>query len=410
MGKRTEPSLLWEELRRVWRTLRGSSLSPARAAAATALGLFIGSQPIFGCHTPIVLALCVWLELDAAICWVAANISNPFFAPFLISAEVQLGAYLRTGARVPFTAEMAKRAGISGFAGYAFLGAPAIGLGLAIIGATLVYVGMSIRRAFGPITPRPPYRLPDNAPSWWHAAERLALRYAPRYETVPAERGRFHYVRVKLQSDPICRLVADIAGARDGALGQVLDIGTGRGQMALMLLELGRATSAHGFDWDAAKIAEANAAAKVEGTGHRPLAATFTQGDATQTELEPADTVLIIDVIHYLTLAEQDDLLRRAARAVRPGGRLLVREADTERGWRSWITLGEELFFTAVRFNKGARVKFRPAREIAAVLGGEGLRCEIRPAWGKTPFCNVLILGQRPESTASERAEHGANC
>jgi hypothetical protein len=59
------------------------------------------------------------------------------------------------------------------------------------------------------------------------------------------------------------------------------------------------------------------------------------------------------------------------------------------------VTLLEERVFTAVRFNKGERVRFRPAREIVARLEEAGLACEVRPAWGKTPFANVLVIGRR---------------
>jgi hypothetical protein len=105
--------------------------------------------------------------------------------------------------------------------------------------------------------------------------------------------------------------------------------------------------------------------------------------------------VMLIDVLHYFTIEEQDALLARAAAAVRAGGRLVVREADTERGWRSAVTLLEERVFTAARFNRGERVRMRPAREIAARLVEAGLACEVRPAWGRTPFSNVLIVGRR---------------
>ena len=108
-----------------------------------------------------------------------------------------------------------------------------------------------------------------------------------------------------------------------------------------------------------------------------------------------ADTVLLIDLLHYFRVGEQDAILRRAAAAVRPGGRLLVREADTEQGWRSFITLLEERVFTTLRFNRGERVRFRSSREISALLAGLGFACETRPAWGKTPFSNVLILATR---------------
>jgi SAM-dependent methyltransferase len=265
---------------------------------------------------------------------------------------------------------------------------------------------MALRRAFAVPAPRERYRLPSEAPAWWHAAERLAWRYAPRYDTEPAQRARFHYVRVKLIGDPVTRLVASVAGEHDGALGELLDIGTGRGQMALMLLELGRATSARGLDWDKRKIAEATRAAAASGSDRAALPAHFEVAEAAGATFEPADTVLLIDLLHYLTIAEQDLLIQRAADAVRPGGRLLIREADTERGWRSLLTWLEELLFTAVRFNRGARVRFRAARELVAELESHGLQCDVRPAWGRTPFSNVLVVATRANRAASGPA-HG---
>ncbi len=387
------PSLLREELRRAWRELRGADLSPGRAALAVALGLFIGSQPIFGCHTPLVLTICILLQLDGLLAWVASNISNPFFAPFLVAGEIQLGGYLHTGEVMALSPELAWETAMSDYALYALSGAPIIGAALAIVGGLLVFGFVVVKRRWAPPKERKVYRLPAEAPPWWHAVERVAGRYAPLSErSTPSERTRFHYVRVKLLGDPVTQLIADLAGKEEDVLGQVLDIGTGRGQLPIVLLELGRASEAQGFDWDDEKVAHARAAAAVE----PPLSATFEVADATDAELSPADTVLLIDVAHYLSLAEQDDLLERAGAAVRPGGRLIVREADTERGWRSWVTLAEELFFTTIRFNRGKRVCFRPAREIVATLEAAGLECEVQPAWGKTPFSNVLILGRRP--------------
>lgn len=380
-----------EELRRAWREIRGPDLSPERAAAAVAIGLFVGSQPIFGCHTPIVLFLCLWFSLDAAICWVAANISNPLFAPALVTLEAQVGAYLRRGSLVRFDREFAEL-GFSGFvkefAGDLFLGAALVGLGLAVLGGGLTFAGITWKRKLRPVGKREPYRLPPEAPPWVHAVERVASRYAPPDDWTPATKTRFHYVRVKLLGDPVARLIADIGGEKEGALGEVLDIGTGAGQLPLLLLELGRATKAHGVDWDEAKIRDAQRAAAGR--------ADFVRGDARSAEFTQADTVLLIDLLHYFRIEEQDAILRRAAAAVRPGGRILVREADTEQGWRSLVTRIEEAIFTTLRFNRGERVRFRSSKEITALLEGLGFSCRTIPAWGGTPFSNVLILGARP--------------
>lgn len=401
-------SIVREELKRAWRELRGDGLSPARGAAAVAIGIFIGSQPIFGLHTPLVLFLCIWLRLDAAIAWLASNISNPFFAWALLSLEVQVGAYLLTGAPIHFGDE-ARALSLSEllwrYSGFAFLGAPAVGLALATVGASITWAVLAVKRMRSPtgtIQPEP-YRLPPNAPPWLHAIERVATRYSqpegqgPNAFANSAQRTRFHYARTKLMGDPVAKLVVDIA--KDRSLGEVVDIGCGRGQLAILLVELGLATRVHGLDWDEDKVKHANVAAQVEVDGLQPLQARFTREDARQAEIEPADTVLLIDIIHYFAAPDQDAVLRRAAAAVRPGGCLLVREADSARGWRSWLTLLEERVFTFLRFNRGDQVCFRPAAEIVAVLEASGMEVEVRPAWGKTPLSNVLFIAHR-RSTA----------
>jgi uncharacterized protein (DUF2062 family)/SAM-dependent methyltransferase len=407
-----EFSLIREELRRAWHELRGAELSPARAAAAVAIGLFIGSQPIFGLHTPLVLFICLWFQLDAAICWVAANISNPFFAPALLTLEAQVGAFVRTGSFMRIDREFAEL-GFWSFAGKyvgeLFLGAPIVGLALAAVGGAITYVSVAHKRRSNPGRKRVPYRLPANAPPWVCAVERVAGRYAPAEGATPAQKTRFHYVRMKLLGDPVARLIADIEGDREGVLGEVLDIGTGAGQLPILLLELGRATKVRGFDWDAAKIEDAKRAAKLADAGKAaesgPPAqdqeaageaqAEFWRDDARSAPLGEADSVMLIDLLHYFRIDEQDAILRRAAAAVRPGGRILVREADTEQGLRSTITRIEEAIFTTLRFNRGERVRFRPSSEITKILMELGFTCRVVPAWGKTPFSNVLIIGTR---------------
>jgi uncharacterized protein (DUF2062 family)/SAM-dependent methyltransferase len=394
------PSLFLEELKRVWIELRGAQGTPARTAVAVAIGLFVGSQPIFGFHTFIVLGLCIWLRLDAALSWVASNISNPFFAPFLLTAEVQVGGMLLTGEPLMFSPELARDIGVSGFLGYAFVGALFVGLGLAALGSTIVFSGLLIKQRWAPSGPRAVYRLPQNAPAWWRAVEAIAARFCcddldtPDGVDTPAERARFHYVRIKLLRDPVMKMVADQGIER--SLGEVLDIGTGRGQLPLLLLALDRADTVRGFDWDADKVeAAARAAARTPA-----LAATFSVADATDAALADADSVLLIDVLHYLNDGEQDALIDRAAAAVRSGGRLLIREADTERGWRSYVTLLEEKVFTALRFNRGPRVRFRAVRLIVERLEQRGFDVTILPAWSGTPFSNVLVVAERREGDA----------
>jgi SAM-dependent methyltransferase/uncharacterized protein (DUF2062 family) len=384
---------LWrEELKRAWCELRGPGTTPSRAALSVGLGLLIGSLPIFGCHTPLVIVFCLWFQLDAAIAWVAANVSNPFFAPALLAAEVQVGAWLRRGTPIDFRhAAAARDLHVADVLGCLALGSPVVGAALALAGAVVTFLAVSLAPASR--APRPAYRLPVNAPAWIAAVERVASRYASPSSPIARDRTRFHYLRGKLLADPAAKAVADVAGDAPGVLGEVLDVGTGRGQVPLLLVELGRASSARGVDWDVAKLADAKRAAAVDGRSS-PLAS-FALGDVRTAPFAPADTVLLVDILHYFREDEQDAILDRAAAAVRPGGRIVVRDADTTRGWRSWATLVEERVLTLLGFHRGERVRFRPSSAIVERLEAAGMRCEVRPAWGGTPFSNVLVLGTR---------------
>jgi SAM-dependent methyltransferase len=210
------------------------------------------------------------------------------------------------------------------------------------------------------------------------AIHRVAVRYAR------GSRFQQGYVRAKLSSDPVCAAVLE-EGLRE-SLGEVLDVGCGRGQLAVLLLEAGAATTVLGLDWDQGKIELARACA--EG-----LAARFDRVDFRRAEFPPCDTVLLVDVLHYMSPDEQDAVLLRAARAARR--RLFLRELDPDRGWRSAVTRLQEAVTTGLGVNAGARLVFRPIVEYIHILERGGFRVDVEPAWGSTPFSNVLLRAAR---------------
>jgi uncharacterized protein (DUF2062 family) len=362
---------------RLWRRLRGTPGSPAKAAAAVALGLFVGCQPLYGLHWALVLALCLPLRLDAVLAYLAANISNPLIAPFLLVSEVELGAYVTTGHFVAFDTARARALGAGGFAQHLFVGGVLLGALLASLGFGLAWLVASRRRATRALAALDPF-------------EAAVARTAARYEAAPP--GDRYYVAGKLAFDPVCRLAAELAGP----LGRVLDLGCGRGQLSLLLWERGLTSSIVGFDADARKIAVAQAAGPE---------ARFEVADIAALSLEPADTVLLIDVLHYLPLAEQDALLRAAAEALAPGGRILVRELDRARSWRSASTRALEWLARKTGLNRGRASVYRPAAELIAVLERAGLRCDLQGASERTPFANVLIVaGGSPRTQLEARS------
>lgn len=213
--------------------------------------------------------------------------------------------------------------------------------------------------------------------------EDLCRSVAGRYRA----RSAHYYVRSKLRMDPVARALHDL-GARE-PYGAVVDVACGRGQLALLLLGARVASRVVGFDWDAGKVANATDAAGGL-TGAR-----FEQADVREVALPEADTILLVDILHYLTQGEQDDLLRRAARAARaPGARVVVRDVDPDRGASSFLTQGWEWVTTTLGYNRGARVSPRSFEEITAVLESEGMDVS-RELCSARGLSNVLLIARR---------------
>ncbi len=349
-----------------WVRLRGGDLTPGRAAASVAVGLAIGVTPLYGLHLWIVIAVCLALRLDAALAYLAANISVPFVAPFILLSEAELGSLALRGHGLALTAAEAKARAIADFAKEVVVGTLILSPSLALFGGAVTWA-IAARAARA--------RKARAGDPFVAAVERVAARYAQ------GRRAAYHYVRGKLASDPVAARVVGL-----GELGEVVDVGCGRGQLAVLLVETAKAARVTGFDWDAQKVADARAAAA-------GLNAAFEPGDMREVAIPACDTALFADVLHYLTDAEQDAVLGRAADAARV--RVVVRELDPDRGWRSKVTRLQERITTSLGYNRGARVNVRPIDALVAPLRARGFTVRVEPCWGATPFSNVLIVAER---------------
>ena len=175
------------------------------------------------------------------------------------------------------------------------------------------------------------------------------------------------YVATKLRTDPLTRVLIE----DDRPLGDVLDVGCGRGQFGLLLRDLGRTRSLRGYDWDERKIATARSAAN--GT------ADFRVADVRSAAPVAADTILLFDVLQYITVEEQRRLLPALAAALRPGGRLFVRAADRSRGGGALLSQSLDYLARAVRLNRSQCLAFRPADGMKQELEVVGLRVTPSP-------------------------------
>ena len=210
-------------------------------------------------------------------------------------------------------------------------------------------------------------------------------RVAQRYSGC----GRFArgYVAAKLRLDPVQRAV--LALAADEALGDVVDIGCGRGQLAVALLEAGLAQSVLGLDCHARYLEQARRAAAglAFKTELRDLAETHDVPEAT--------SVLLIDVLYQLDPVVQIGLLRAAARATHR--RVIIRTLDPDLGMRSTLTLRLERLMQGLSPHSGNHVDAVPVARLAETLADAGFAVSSAPCWQGTPFANVLLIARRAE-------------
>lgn len=214
--------------------------------------------------------------------------------------------------------------------------------------------------------------------------------------------GRFawRFARGKLGMDPVFRylLHTGLIAPRS----RILDIGCGQGLLASLLRECA-AFDARGrwpSDWAAAP-----AGTRVTGIElmnrdvQRARAALgpdadFVCGDMRTTPFPEVDAVVILDVLHYISVPEQDQLLARVRASLRREGRLLLRVGDASSRRRFRISQWVDAVVTTVR---GHRVLPQYGRTLArwvAQLESLGFVVRAEPMSQGTPFANVLLIAQ----------------
>jgi SAM-dependent methyltransferase len=246
-----------------------------------------------------------------------------------------------------------------------------------------------------------PTPTPDAAWAWLLDAATAPYRRAGRFA--------WHFARGKLGRDPAFRHLLE-----NGLLGgaRVVDIGCGQGLLASLLASA--AAAGHTGRWPAAwaaapapraytgielmprDIARAEAAVGGDSLSAFDFAPDFVCADMRAAELPACDRVVILDVLHYVPIADQDTLLARVHGALAPDGLLLLRVGDaaSARGFAAsqWV----DRIVTWVRGHRVAPTFGRPLAAWVAALQRIGFaEVEPRPMSSGTPFANVLLVARR---------------
>ncbi len=351
-----------------FRHLAGEHTQPGRVALGLVVGAMIGCTPLFGLHIVVCIAVAWLLGLNQLIVYGAANLSIPPLVPIVGFVSVQLGERFLHGhwayvTRAEFHAharELATRYFVDWMVGGLALGALVGG-----IGGLVFYLGavVRIRRRPGELQ--------------WRA---LIAAATERYRGL---HPRFYwYARMKYRLDPCYRAVL----AEVSPSSFTVDLGTGLGMLPV-LLGL-RDQRALGVEWDAAKAECGQHAAKnlagVEIVG----------GDLRTAPLPACDAVALVDVLHYYDVDVQREILLRCKTALRPDGKLLIREGDGAQKGGAGFTRVIERAMVRLGWNRAPAVRFRPVAELETELQNLGFTVEIKPVAGQLHPGNVLLVAQ----------------
>jgi SAM-dependent methyltransferase len=133
----------------------------------------------------------------------------------------------------------------------------------------------------------------------------------------------------------------------------------------------------------------------------------FVCGDMRTTPFPDCDIVVILDVLHYVSHAEQDEILNRVLAALSPGGRLLLRVGDAGAASRFAISQWVDHIVTRVRGHRVPPCFGRPLAAWIATLQARGFVVQAQPMSGSMPFANVLLVCELSSMSAGQGPRRG---
>ncbi len=214
--------------------------------------------------------------------------------------------------------------------------------------------------------------------------------------------GRFawRFAKGKLGSDPVFFGLLQHGLIPDCR--RLIDIGCGQGLLASWLTEAGKMHETGNWpaDWPAPpKVESIWGLELMPRDVDRARAAVgrhaqFTLGDMRTADFGKADVAVILDVLHYIDYAAQEEVLRRVRAALPAGGRFITRIGDAAGGlpfhFSNWVD--RTVFF--VRGHRLDTLYCRTLDEWRAVLARHGFDASPLPMSHGTPFANVMLLAR----------------
>jgi len=245
---------------------------------------------------------------------------------------------------------------------------------------------------------------PDRVAHSEPAFRRLATHAAARYRA--AGRSSYYFARGKLGGDPVFAVLLREGRIKDGA--RIVDVGCGLGILAALLMAASEHYETTPSDWPSTwtppprrwTLRGFDLRSNAIVAGQRALAdvrdrVTLSVDDVRQIMLPECDTVVMLDVLHYIDPAAQTRLLTNAHAVLAPAGTLLLRVGDAARNWRFRFTSAVDWWVSLARQKSWPRFYCRPLAEWTSLLDGIGYSVVAQPMSQGTPFANVLLIATK---------------
>jgi cyclopropane fatty-acyl-phospholipid synthase-like methyltransferase len=155
--------------------------------------------------------------------------------------------------------------------------------------------------------------------------------------------------------------------------GDVLDAGCGHGLFTIYLALTGPGRRVLGADIDDDKLAIARRAAVTAGVADRVefrrVDANWRPSDRDGGPTGPWDSVVEIDMLYLVGRARASAWVAGAAAALRPGGRVVVKELDVVPVWKArWSRFQEVLATRVLRITEGEELELIPCGDVVDVM------------------------------------------
>lgn len=176
--------------------------------------------------------------------------------------------------------------------------------------------------------------------------------------------------------------------------GFIVDLGCGHGLFANLLVESSAGRRVLGVDLDERKIAVARS------TVDERESLRFDVGDIVHEAVPKCDAVTIVDVLYLLAPGDQEEVLRKAGRALSENAPLVVKAQERAPSARYLLSYAQELVSTSIGLTRGRQGPFHflDRAEAVAMFERAGFLVDVIEMPGR-PYTDVVYLARKAPAT-----------